>query len=332
MLAGHQTARAALVGRFPHAKSLLLSADGRVAFATDTYSDMAGKTRVWQVLQKQEIAALPTEAGIAIAVSRDGKRVLCRRKFDEVESSFALWWRPHGRWEKGTIVRNRGKHRLLDAQFVGADVALLWPGGIEGRDANGCWRQMIRWRSASEIVEQKVEAGALSRRGSRAALFLNDDGVRNYRAFVLEARSGQQLSRLELAQNPEQFGWNVEWKFSPDASIIGWSFGWLQDLAPTEGTNTTQTLWDARTGRKLSESSNPLLAFWPGNRPSVVHQLASGSTHKIERLDARTQQALSVRPTRIGEGVWISELRFAGDGERLVALDENGAIWEQQIR
>lgn len=339
-------AQGELVGRDEHARALLLSGDGRLVFATNVYSSAAGKTRVWDVIQQQEIAALPAEAGTAVAVSRDGMRVLCRRKFNEVESSYQLWWRPNGKWQEGTLVKSRTKETLLDAQFVAGNVVILWRSGVERRDAAGRWRRTTKWRSKPNYFkESKVEDGALSRSGTRAVLFVTD-GYQEFRAPIFDAQSGRPLKPLTLNKSPIDFDWNVDWKFSPDGSIVGWTFGAVPDniSAPAGATNHTQTLWDASTGQKLGESSNPIIAFWPASPSSLLSQTFDSASSpkewdensreirwKIQRLDARTQKPLSFGISRIGDGFWLNDIQISDDGKTLVALDIKGGIWQEKI-
>ena len=337
-----RSAYAELVGRSKDARSLLLSGDGSTVFVTDTYSDMAGKTLAWDVASQRKLAALPAEAGIAVAVARDGKRVLCRRKSDETTSTFALWRRANEKWAAGTIVKDRTKTPLLDAKFVGENVVLLWTNGVERRDELGLWHNLTKWRFAPKYANLKAQDGALSPDGTRAVMFFEviekDSG-----ALILDANSGRQLKRLALEERSEVNGLTEKWKFSPDGSIVGWIFSWVPDgiqLQNEVPINHTQTLWDANTGKELGESSNTPLTFWPGNIPSVLNQVFDEqrpkrsdepSRYKIERLDARTQQPLPLGTSRVGNGFWLHDIQLSDDGKTLVAIDEKGDIWKENL-
>ena len=337
-----RSAYAELLGRSKDARSLLLSGDGSTVFVTDIYSGATGKTRVWDVASKSEGAALPEQAGIVVAVARDGKRVLCRRKSDETTSTFALWRRANEKWAAGTIVKDRTKTPLLDARFVGENVVLLWTNGVERRDATGKFDHITKWQFAPKYANLKAEDGALSPDGTRAVMFF-EEIEKDSGALILDANSGRQLKRLALEERSEVNGLTEKWKFSPDGSIVGWIFSWVPDgiqLQNEVPINHTQTLWDANTGKELGESSNPRLTFWPGNIPSVLNQVFDEqrpkrsdepSHYKIERLDARTQKPLPTRLARIGEEFWLRDVQFSDDGKTLVALDNSGAIWKEKI-
>lgn len=317
-------ARADLVGHHAGATQLLLSGDGKIAFTIDEK-----QTRVWNVAESREMAALPLIAGKVMAASSDGKRTLCSATSDvKGAQTYRLWRRVGNSWRAGTwVVQNAADALLKDARFVGNTVVLLWPQGIERRDVQGRLTTTVKLKTS-----KLPEFGALSTDGKRA-LFAASSWAEIYDAMTGRRLQSQSLLSPRLGMSEYT---PFEKVASPDVLFIA--------------TVQFQTIWvsDGAQSLKKALSVNPLVTdivghntrfapgfpvgFWFVNgRSMLVCQNYTMPDHRwnVESNDSRTGETVAF-PFKKSWNNQLWAWRFSDNGKALVALDSAGDIWAER--
>ncbi len=129
--------------------------------------------------------------------------------------------------------------------------------------------------------------------------------------------------------------------FSPDNKFVLESLGYVPDFGyyMDQGPPLLAkiAIYDARNGKTLhifKDVGSFNFPFWPKDNHSLLFQVrATPSTWKLERRDARTNTVLPLNFSNLGlPERWLTDLIFARGGKTMVALDETGNIWAEQLR
>ncbi|RYZ85966.1 MAG: WD40 repeat domain-containing protein [Proteobacteria bacterium] len=324
-------AYAAKIGHHEGAGEITPSGDGKVAFSRGL-----GSTRVWDVERQSEMASLPTEAGVLVAVSHDGRRVLCRRGELRMERGkpvempdFKLWQYRLGDWRSGTLVGSGVAHPLLGATFVGNELVLFWGKTVERRDANG---RFLRLVSSKAMQQNTAEPGALSTDGNRAAAF-QWEGEKPL-TCIFDTSSGRLLQSILR----EQFHYYTSWAFSPDSKVLGAQMGEpVGPWNPNDGDEPVQwshIFWDVRTGNELGNWFGESLTFWPNDKSKPLVKTTDSTPKDWELHDVMSEKTLLLPlpfPRPWGQRP-IRSLSFSRDGKAAFVADAQGDLWAERVQ
>ena len=351
LLALTSVARADLVGRDADAIRLMLSGDGKIALTLG-----GERTRVWDVERRQVLVELQPRAGVVLAVSGDGTRVLCCESGEERDregARFALWRREdgvgrreYGLWRRGTPVRGPKNQALLDAKFVGDELLILWELSIERRGASGLVRRVTRLEGLSPFPFTYAEPGAISPDGTRAIATGYTDNADETFAIIFDVATGRALRKSLRSFGVSGMNYRSRWEFSPRNEVVGTLWGEpVTPWNPADGDQPvqwTRALWATRKSnvsdrdykfgiKPLDEDYDLTLTFWPNDDGALLAQKSSKDGSKLELLDVFAGKYVPLP----FEQKWQRQLRawcFSRDGKMLVALDKKGDIWAEQVK